>query len=174
RITRGRAPGTGISREHSSGTPSRPSLRAATAGNSASRSSVAVKMHETMSSAVRSFRAMTSRTSSSVAPRIDSGSLRSTLVAPRMANSRMAAREAIQWRWSVELPRVAGLDERLFVLGMAPLDPPAPFELRVELGSQENGDVGDPEPHEEDHDAGQRAVGLVVGPEVGHEQGESR
>ena len=48
-MTRGSEPGTGISRAHSSGTRSKPEARAATAGNSASRSSVSVKMQLTTS-----------------------------------------------------------------------------------------------------------------------------
>jgi hypothetical protein len=47
RITRGSEPGTGTSRAHISGTRFKPMLRAATAGNSASRSSVTVKMQLT-------------------------------------------------------------------------------------------------------------------------------
>ena len=43
-MTFGTDPGTGTSRAQSSGTRSKPMLRAATAGNSASRSSVSVKM----------------------------------------------------------------------------------------------------------------------------------
>src|SRR4051794_6740252 len=91
RMTRGSEPGTGISRAHSSGTPSKPSRRAATAGNSASRSSVSVKMHETTTSGVRSLRFMISRMSHSVAPTIASASLRSTVEAPRRAWSRAIA-----------------------------------------------------------------------------------
>src|SRR4051794_8078245 len=86
-MTRGSAPGTSISRAHRSGTADRPMLRAATAGNSASRSSVQVKMQLTMCSASSAFRSMTSRTSSSVADRIASESLASTVVAPRSARS---------------------------------------------------------------------------------------
>src|SRR3954454_12620563 len=91
RITRGSAPGTGISRAHSSGTMSKPRRRAATAGNSASRSSVSVKMQLTTRSGARSLRFMISRMSHSVAPTIASASLRSTVVAPRRAWSRSIA-----------------------------------------------------------------------------------
>ena len=69
-MTRGSEPGTAISRAHSSGTRSSPSRRAATAGNSASRSSVTVKMQLTIASAASSLRSITSRISSSVAARI--------------------------------------------------------------------------------------------------------
>src|ERR671924_498957 len=57
RITFGSAPGTGISRAHSSGTLDSPISRAATAGNSASRSGVSVKMQLTRSSAPSAMRA---------------------------------------------------------------------------------------------------------------------
>src|SRR3954453_3777870 len=90
-MTRGSEPGTGISQAQSSGTALKPMLRAATAGNSASRSSVSVKMQLTTSSGSRSLRFMISRRSHSVAPRMASGSLRSTVVAPRRACSRIAA-----------------------------------------------------------------------------------
>src|SRR4051812_31562853 len=91
RITRGSAPGTGISLAHSSGTALNPMLRAATAGNSASRSSVSVKMQLTTLEASSSLRLRISRSSHSVAPRIAWGSFWSTVVAPRRACSRMGA-----------------------------------------------------------------------------------
>src|SRR2546421_1821347 len=90
-MTRGSEPGTATSRVHSSATPSSPSARAATAGNSASRSSVSVKMQLTISSARSSLRRISSRISSVVAARIASASLALTLLAPRSAKSRMAA-----------------------------------------------------------------------------------
>src|SRR5579872_259146 len=88
-MMRGIEPGTGTSRAHRSGTRCRPSRRAATAGNSASRSAVSVKMQLTMSCECRPLRAISSRISSPVAVRIDSASLASTLLAPRSANSRI-------------------------------------------------------------------------------------
>src|SRR3954447_10872851 len=90
RMTRGSAPGTGISRAHSSGTAERPMLRAATAGNSASRSGVRVKMQLTRSCADSPLRARISRISSSVAPIIASAVFSATVLAPRRAISRMA------------------------------------------------------------------------------------
>src|SRR4051812_969478 len=90
-MTRGSDPGTGISRAQSSGTLSKPSRRAATAGNSALRSSVRVKMQLTTVSGPMSLRFMISRMSHSVAPTIASASLRSTVVAPRRAWSRAIA-----------------------------------------------------------------------------------
>jgi hypothetical protein len=60
-------------------------LRAATAGNSASRSSVIVKMQLTTSDGTIALRRMISRISHSVAPRIAWGSFLSTVVAPRRA-----------------------------------------------------------------------------------------
>src|SRR3954454_22796486 len=89
RMTRGIEPGTGTSRAHSNGTPEKPMLRAATAGNSASRSSVSVKMQLTTSLGCRSLRLRISRSSHSVAPRIAWASLRSTDEAPRRAKSRI-------------------------------------------------------------------------------------
>ena len=87
---RGSEPGTGTSRAHSSGTCEKPMLRAATAGNSASRSSVSVKMQLTTSEGCRSLSLRISRSSHSVAPRIAWASLRSTDEAPRRAKSRMS------------------------------------------------------------------------------------
>src|SRR3954451_13640137 len=89
-MTFGSAPGTGISRAHSSGTAERPISRAATAGNSASRSGVRVKMQLTRSAAPRRLRARISRISSSVAARIAAASFSVTVLAPRSAISRMA------------------------------------------------------------------------------------
>src|SRR5215218_1722203 len=77
-------------------------LRAATAGNSASRSSVSVKMQLTRSSAARALRASSSRMSSPVASRIGADSLTSTVVAPRRAISRIG-------RGIQSAPRTAGL-----------------------------------------------------------------
>ncbi len=85
RITRGIDPGTAISRQQSSGTEERPALRAATAGNSASRSSVVVNRQLTRSAASSSLRAISSLISSSVAPRIALASLASAWTAPRTA-----------------------------------------------------------------------------------------
>src|SRR5436309_10160165 len=91
RITRSIAPTTGISRPHISGTRSRPSSRAATAGNSASRSSVQVKKQLTIRSGSRRLRASSSRNSSPVAARIEAASLRSAWAAPRTAQIRSGA-----------------------------------------------------------------------------------
>src|SRR4051794_33922341 len=87
RMTRGSEPGTGTSRAHISGTWPKPSWRAATAGNSASRSSVSVNRQLTTSSGTSSLRFMISRISHSVAPRMASAVLRSTVIAPRRAKS---------------------------------------------------------------------------------------
>src|ERR1043166_5155748 len=93
-MTRGSDPGTSTSRAHSSGTELNPILRAAPAGNSASRSFVSVKMQLTASSGRSALRSRISSISDSVAPRIDSASLASTVVAPRRANRRMGAHHA--------------------------------------------------------------------------------
>src|ERR1044072_6098411 len=126
RMTRGIEPGTGTSRAHSSGTCEKPMLRAATAGNSASRSSVSVKMQLTTSEGCKSLRLRISRSSHSVAPRIAPASLRSTDEAPRKAKSRM--------------------DETLLNAGLA-----QPFDLRRSQASMRAlGQVVEaqrPEPH---------------------------
>src|ERR1700753_531892 len=57
---------------------------------------------------------------------------------------------------------------------MAAGDGPAALELSVELRAEQDGHVGDPHPDQEDNDAGQGAVDLVVVTEVGHVQGEQR
>src|SRR3954452_2721328 len=88
-MTRGSEPGTGISRAHISGTWSKPSWRAATAGNWASRSWVSVNRQLTTSSGTSPLRSMISRMSVSVAPRMSSEVLWSTVVAPRRAKRRM-------------------------------------------------------------------------------------
>src|SRR3954454_18536250 len=88
-MTRGSEPGTGISRAHISGTWSKPSWRAATAGNWASRSWVSVNRQLTTSSGTSPLRSMISRMSVSVAPRMSSEALWSTVVAPRRAKMGM-------------------------------------------------------------------------------------
>src|SRR5205807_2166011 len=65
------------------------------------------------------------------------------------------------------LSRIARRDERLLAGWLAALDPPAPLELGVELGAEENDCVGDPQPDEEHDHASQRTVSLVVRAEVG-------
>src|SRR3954453_19526826 len=80
-------------------------LRAATAGNSASRSLVSVKMQLTASSGRRALRSRISRISDSVAPRMASASLASTVVAPRRAYRRMGAHHASRCRQRACLPR---------------------------------------------------------------------
>src|SRR5215218_1999818 len=90
-MTRGSEPGTGTSRAHIRGTWAKPSCRAATAGNWASRSSVSVNRQLTTSSGLRPLRDMISRISVSVASRISSELLRSTVVAPLRAKSRIGA-----------------------------------------------------------------------------------
>ena len=75
RTTRGSAPGTSISVAQISGTSWKPSLRAASAGNSAVRSGVAVKITLITSSVVSLLRSITSVTSS-----VDPGEDRLTVV----------------------------------------------------------------------------------------------
>src|SRR3954469_5181160 len=89
RMTFGSAPRTGISRAHSSGTLLSPISRAATAGNSASRSGVSVKMQLTRSSMASPLRPRISRISVSVAARIASAVFSVTVLAPRSATTRM-------------------------------------------------------------------------------------
>ena len=81
--------GTSISRAQSSGTRSKPMRRAASAGNSALRSFVAVKMQLTNCSDLELVALHQLAHQLLVAARIASALLRSTLVAPRSANSRM-------------------------------------------------------------------------------------
>ena len=88
---RKRAREPAISWAQSSGTALSPMRRAATAGNSASRSGSGSEDAAHHPLGDRSLRAMTSRISRSVASRTSSASLRSTEMAPRSANRRMAA-----------------------------------------------------------------------------------
>src|SRR3954453_3424593 len=48
------------------------------------------------------------------------------------------------------------------------------LDLGVQLGAEQDREVRDPQPDEEHDDAGQRAVGLVVGREPGHVEREQR
>src|SRR5687767_6774291 len=130
-MTRPIAPGTSISRLHKRGTWPKPSSRAATAGNCAFRSSVTVKMTETKLSGRRSFRAMSSETSSRVAARMESSSLASACAAPLIAHNR-----------SVIATRI--LPKRLHLIGAEPAGLPLgePFEPeRAEADALERDDV---------------------------------
>src|SRR5580704_4213577 len=51
-------------------------------------------------------------------------------------------------------------------------DGAAAFEFGVEFGAEQDGYVGDPHPDQEDDDAGQAAVDLVVVAEVGDVEGK--
>ena len=68
--------------------------------------------------------------------------------------------------------RPPGLDERLVVGRVSGLDVVLARDLGVELGAEQDRHVGDPQPDEEDDDAGEGAVGLVVGREARHVQRE--
>src|SRR5919108_2685255 len=92
RMTLAIAPGTAISWAHISGTRLSPMRRAATAGNSASRSGVSVKMQLTRSPVSSPLRPISSCISVSVAARIASGSFAATVFAPRNPTKRMRAR----------------------------------------------------------------------------------
>jgi len=43
---------------------------------------------------------------------------------------------------------------------------PSALEFGVQFGTEEQGEIGDPQPQQEDDDACQRAVGLVVAAEM--------
>src|SRR5436190_2931736 len=135
RITRGSEPGTSTSRAHSSGTELKPILRAATAGNSAFRSSVSVKMQLTASSGRSALRSRISSISDSVAPRIDSASLASTVVAPRRANRRMGAHHASR--------RLQGPDLRRLEPPRLPLLEPPELERTEPHAAQRDDTVAD-------------------------------
>ena len=62
--------------------------------------------------------------------------------------------------------------ELLLGAGGAGLELAAALELGVELGPEQHRDVGDPHPDQQGHDPAEGAVGLVVGAEVGHVEGE--
>src|SRR5215207_6408762 len=89
RSTRGSACGTSISVVHVCLTSTMPSSRAASAGNSDTRSGVAVNRMLITSSWPRSLRSSTALTSSRVASSTCSRSSASTCVAPRMARTAM-------------------------------------------------------------------------------------
>src|SRR3954447_20201439 len=110
-MTRGSAPGTSISRAQSSGTAPRPRRLAASAGKAAFRSSVQVKRQLTRSSGRSELRSSSSRTSSSVAPRIASASFSSTVIAPLSAASFTAPMLGM-YALADDLPRASRLEVR--------------------------------------------------------------
>src|ERR1051326_7877243 len=89
RMTCGMAPSTDSSRAHSSGMSAMPIRRAASAGNMACRSAVAVNRMLTRSSWARALRAIISWSSSAVADRISSLVSSATVMAPRTPLTRM-------------------------------------------------------------------------------------
>src|SRR5215469_4465159 len=75
----------------------------------------------------------------------------------------------------LQLACVAELDVRLLPERELPgLGGAAALELGVELGAEQDREVGDPQPDQHDDHAGDAAVGLVVMAEVGHVEGEQR
>jgi hypothetical protein len=54
-----------------------------------------------------------------------------------------------------ELAGIPQLQVGLLFTGMAGDDRPAAFEFGVELSAQQDGDIGDPQPHQEDDHGGQ-------------------
>src|SRR3954471_16821580 len=76
---------------------------------------------------------------------------------------------------AAHLPGVARLEERLAVLWIAIVSYPlAARPFRVELSTEQDRDVAEPEPDQEHDDCRERPVGLVVRPEVGDVQREQR
>src|SRR5215203_5136816 len=67
-----------------------------------------------------------------------------------------------------ELAGVAQLHVGLLVGRVAGSDRSAAFQLGIQLRAEQDGGIGQPQPHKKNDDAGQAAVGLVVGTEVGH------
>src|SRR3982750_1677810 len=72
----------------------------------------------------------------------------------------------------LQLACAARLEEWLAILGEAALDLPAALELGVELGTEQDHRVRDPQPDEEDDHPAERAVRLVVATEVRHVERE--
>jgi hypothetical protein len=73
----------------------------------------------------------------------------------------------------VELPGVPQRHVGFLVGRVSGDDGAATVQLGVEFGAEQDGDVGQPQPDEEDDDAAEGAVGLVVGAEVGGVGGEA-
>ena len=73
-----------------------------------------------------------------------------------------------------QLAVVPQFGERLLAGWMPGRHGAAALKLGVELGAEQDGDVGDPHPDQEDDDAGEAAVDLVVVAEVGDVHGEQR
>ena len=80
------------------------------------------------------------------------GRLRAVLVLRRRA----------RWQLDLVLGRLAGLELA------------AALELGVQLGPEQHGEVRDPHPDQERHGPAERPVGLAVGAEVRHVEGERR
>ena len=66
------------------------------------------------------------------------------------------------FRVVAELAGIAGFGEELSDSRRAAFDSAGMLQLGVELRAEEDGQVGEPQPDEEDDDARERAVGLVV------------
>src|SRR4051794_1997317 len=72
------------------------------------------------------------------------------------------------------LLRVARRQLHRLLRGYPGLQLAAALQLRVELCSEQEGKVGQPQPQQEDDDSGEGAVGLVVAGEVGDVEPEER
>src|SRR5580698_5840146 len=73
-----------------------------------------------------------------------------------------------------QLPVVTEFRKGLLLDWMAACDGAAAFEFGVEFGTEQDGYVGDPHPDQEDDDASQAAVDLVVVAEVGDVESKQR
>ena len=88
--------------------------------------------------------------------------------------SRILARSWASRAAAFSIPRVSRTGRLQGLLGgEAELELASALELGVELSAEQEGHVGDPQPEQRDHHASDRAVGLVVGAEVGDVEREA-
>src|ERR1700733_9594648 len=91
---------------------------------------------------------------------------------PRQPHANRSAPQQVLLLLLAQLAVIPQLGEGLPFDRMPGGDGATALELGIELRAEQDGDVGDPHPDQEDDDAGQAAVDLVVVTEVRHVQGE--
>src|ERR1700686_5493498 len=68
---------------------------------------------------------------------------------------------------------VSGFEKRLAVSGRAGLDLASALNLGIQLSTEQDHRIGDPQPHEEDDNATQGTIGLVVRGKARNVEGKS-
>src|SRR4051794_738785 len=139
------------------------------------------KIAPSSAKAMASFGHVTSRcsgsggSSSSTRPHAKSKTFfesRPAMSPPRMLNG-MNRSLPISGSPGLALARDPRLHRNRLLLGHAARELAPTLDLGVHLRAEQNGDIGDPQPDEEDDDPGEAPVGLVIRGEIGYVEGKA-